>query len=169
MPAKTGRVSGGVDCLERPRMDSRRRPHGTATEGAMDLELGEAHEAEGLRARDAIPSSEHKSPSMATKVWGGRGASKVGAAREPHRQVVEWPEIVVVVEEKNTKIRQVRMPGGGRGWCFSSTSPQGSEIIRGGEMMSTATTTQWPASHIGAHSFHRCPSSRRLASFFRSS
>ncbi|GMN40701.1 hypothetical protein TIFTF001_009933 [Ficus carica] len=45
----------------------------TATEGATDLELSDAHEAEGLRARNAISSSEHKSPSTASKVWGGRG------------------------------------------------------------------------------------------------
>ena len=63
---------------------------GSATEAAWNSDRGcdgsgarRGSRGKGLRARDAIPSSEHKSLSTATKVWGGRGASKVGAAREP--------------------------------------------------------------------------------------
>ncbi|GMN36578.1 hypothetical protein TIFTF001_006136 [Ficus carica] len=64
---------------------SARRPHGTATVGATDLELAEARESEGLRARDAIPSREHKPQSTTMMVWGGRGTSKAATDQQnPH-------------------------------------------------------------------------------------
>ena len=91
-------------------MGPRWRPHGTATEGATDLELDEAHVARGSELATRFRRASTNLCRLRRRCGEAEARARWERLVNSHRQVVESPEIVAVAEGKKNLDPAIAIP-----------------------------------------------------------